>query len=284
MANVKACSVARMRLPLLTDRLSLASGLKVSPVCLGMVSDPRTVAAAFEAGINFFFLTADMHWPLYAPLREGLARLFKRRGVRARVVVCATAYVTQPDFCELPFEEVVEAVPGLGHLDVLAMGGVSRADFGPRLPVYERHREQRFLGSRAIAASFHDRGIARAAVKRRLVDLAFVRFNAAHPGAREDLLPGLPKRRPLLFNFKSTDGWVDPARLAALGLSAEAWHPHITDHYRYVFSQKGLDGALVSLERPNQVRALADALEAGPLDEASQRWLERLASAHLSTP
>lgn len=272
------------RLPRLTDRLELGSGLRVSPICLGMVNDPRAVAAAYEAGINFFFVTADMHWPLYAPLREGLRQLFRKKGVRDRVVVCATAYVTQPDFCEMPFEELVDDLPGLGRLDVLAMGGVYANDFGPRLPVFEGHKARGFVGCKAIAASFHDRRIARSAITSRLVDLAFVRFNSGHPGARHDLLPGLPKRRPALFNFKSTDGWVDDARLRALGLDAKAWHPRVSDHYRYVLSQPGIDGALVSTSTPAEVRALADALEEGPLDATQQAWLEQLSHAHLTTP
>ena len=57
---------ARARLPQFTDRLALGrEGLVVSPFCLGLVRVPETISAAFDAGINFFFLTADMHWPLY---------------------------------------------------------------------------------------------------------------------------------------------------------------------------------------------------------------------------
>lgn len=268
----------------LTDRLVLGDGLEVSPICLGMVDDPKTVAAAYEAGINFFFLTADMHWPLYAPLREGLKRLLQKRQVRDRIVVCATAYVTQPDFCEMPFEEVLSEIPGLERLDVLAMGGVYANDFGPRLPVYERHREHGFVGNRAIGASFHDRLTARSAVRNRLVDLAFVRFNAGHPGAKEDVFAKLPKRRPLIFNFKSTDGWVNDDRLDELGLEQGVWRPSITDHYRYALSQPAVDGALIALSSTKEVRALADALAKGPLDVSEQAWLERLAQTDLSTP
>jgi hypothetical protein len=272
-----------VRLPSLADRLSLGP-FRVSPLCLGMVRDHRAVAAAHEAGINFFFVSADMHWPLYAPLREGLRQLFRRRGVRERVVVCAAAYVTQPDFCELPFEELVDEVPGLERLDVLVMGGVYGVDFGPRLPVYQRHRARRFVGSAAIGASFHDRPLARAALAGSLVDLVLVRFNSGHPGARHDVFPGLPRRRPRLFTFKSTDGWVDPARLTQLGLDPAAWRPSITDHYRYVLSQPAVDGALVSPSTPAEVHALADALAQGPLHGRDQAWLEHLSQAHLSTP
>src|SRR5215469_14434904 len=64
---------SRQMLPRLTDRLVLGDeGLSVSPFCLGMVRSPDAVSAAFDAGINFFFLSADMHWPLYEPLRLGL--------------------------------------------------------------------------------------------------------------------------------------------------------------------------------------------------------------------
>ena len=95
----------RRRLPRFTDRLRLSdTDLRVSPVCLGKVRSDRTIAAAFEAGINFFFLTADMHWPLYEASRRGLEKLIRsRRGIRDQIVVAAASYVTQPEFCTMPF-------------------------------------------------------------------------------------------------------------------------------------------------------------------------------------
>ncbi|GMU60237.1 MAG: hypothetical protein AMXMBFR34_20000 [Myxococcaceae bacterium] len=270
----------RVKLPRLTDRLHLGDGLEVSPVCLGQVMDPDVVSAAYEAGINFFFLTADMHWPRYEPLRKGLRALLKKKGVRDRLVVCATAYVTQPDFCEMPFEEALEALPELGRLDVLSMGGVYPTDFSGRLPVYRRHKETRFLGTAAIGASFHHRGTARLAMEHTLVDLAFIRFNASHPGAARDLFPFLPPKRTVrVYGFKSMDGYVDPQRLDALGLDPKSWRPRPVDHYRFALSQAGLDGVLVSFSHPKEVRALADALSEGPLDEASQAYLVTLKSA-----
>lgn len=270
----------RRTLPRLTDRVPLGAGLLVSPVCLGAVARPDVVLAAFEAGINFFFVTADMHWPMYEPLRRGLRALFKQRGARERVVVCATAYVTQPEFCELPFEEVVEAVPGLGHLDVLCMGGVSAKNLAERLPVYQQHRAGGFLGNAAIGASFHDRRTAREALTREEVDLGFVRFNAGHPGAAKELFPHLPKRRRArVYNFKTVDGWVAPARLEALGLEAAQWKPTPVDHYRAVLSQPALDGVLAALAHPREVRELADGLARGPVTAEEQAYLQRLAAA-----
>jgi hypothetical protein len=273
-------SAFRKTLPRLTDRVPLGDGLLVSPVCLGAVARPDVVLAAWEAGINFFFLTADMHWPMYEPLRRGLKALFKKPGARESVVVCTTAYVTQPDFCEMPFEEVVDALPGLERIDVVTMGGVSANDFKPRLPVYQRHRASGFVGCRAIGASFHDRKTARAAINGALVDLAFVRFNAGHPGAQRDLFPHLAHgRRTRLFNFKTVDGWVSPAELEVLGLDPRSWQPHPVDHYRFALSQPSLDGVLAALSHPREVQQLADGLAAGPLAEGDQRYLVTLAQA-----
>lgn len=270
----------RTTLPRLTDRIALGDGLLVSPVCLGAVARPDVVLAAWEAGINFFFLTADMHWPMYEPLRRGLRALFKRPGARESVVVCTTAYVTQPDFCEMPFEEVVEALPGLGHIDVVSMGGVSAGDLHPRLPVYQRHLANGFVGCRAIGASFHDRKTARSAINAQWVDLAFVRFNAGHPGAQQEIFPHLKSpRHTRVFNFKTIDGWVAPAQLDALGLDPRSWQPRPVDHYRFALSQPALDGVLAALSHPREVRQLADALAAGPMPEDDQRYLMTLAKA-----
>jgi len=275
-------AVARDALPRLSDRLPLGSeGLRVSPVCLGMVGDPETVPAAFDVGVNFFFLTADMHWPLYETARRGLAALLARgRGVRDEIVVAGVCYPTQPEFCTAPFAELVEALPGLGRLDLLLAGGAYAGEFARRRPIYAHHRSERLLGNRAVGASFHDRVAAREAVRERQVEIAFVRYNAAHAGARRDLFPGVPERpRPLLYNFKSASGHVPPPRMEEIGLPAsEYWHPDVTDHYRFALTRPELDGLLVSLRGPDEVEALASALERGPLTEEEETYLTNVAA------
>ena len=170
---------ARKQLPRFTDRLELGrSGLTVSPFCLGLTRDPDTFLAAYDAGINFFFLTADMHWPVYEPVRQGLVRLFAHRpSARDDVVVGVVTYVAQPEFLELPFTETIEAVEGLGRVDVAIAGGAYSWDIRTRLAVFRAHCEQGFAGMRAFGASFHDRAAARQAVEQRALDIAFIRYN-----------------------------------------------------------------------------------------------------------
>ncbi len=266
----------RDKLPRFTDRLPLGtSGLEVSPYCLGCVGSPDVVSAAFDLGINFVFITADMHWPVYENIRRGLSELLVRRpAVRSQIVVGAVSYVTQPEFCLGLFQEVIEAVDGLDSLDLLIAGGAYAAELSSREPVYRQHREHSFAGAKAIGASFHDRAGAAQAVRAEWLDIAFVRYNASHPGAREDLFPELePQRSTLVYNFKSLFGAVDSALAEKLGLTDEHWIPDPVDHYRFVLSRPELDGVLFAPATVAEVEGVAAAIEEGPLSEEEEEHM-----------
>jgi hypothetical protein len=267
-------------LPKLTDRLTLgATGLAVSPVCLGWVEDPDVVATAFDAGINFFFLTVDMHWPGYEGSRRGLATLLRRRKrARAQIVVAAVSYVTQPEFTYVPFLELLDEVPELGHLDMLVIGGAYGAEFPTRLALYRDHLRRGEIGARALGTTFHDRAASIDAINSALIDVAFVRCNPAHPSAHTDLFPKLGASPTRVFNFNSMVGYVKPRDFARLGLAPEHWRPKPTDYYRFALSPPAVDGILCSLHTSSQVRALERALASAPLDEQEQRYLIDLAT------
>jgi hypothetical protein len=259
----------------MTDRVLLgAAQLPVSPICLGAVDTPDTVLAAYDRGVNFFFVTADLHWPRYQPLRVGLERLFAvNPQARDRVVVAGVSYIVQKDFCAVSFQELVDAVPGLERLDVLVAGGAYAAD-EPRFARHAAMRAARHVGARAIAASFHDRGAALRSIDDETLDLAFVRYNARHSGARHDLFPHLaPRTSVRLYGFKATAGAVSAARCHALGLGDDHWIPRVTDHYRFALTQRALDGLLCAPRTPAEIHALADALAAGPLDPDEEQHL-----------
>lgn len=250
----------------------------MSPFCLGMVRDPATVVAAYDAGINFFFVTADMHWPLYEGTRRGLAMLFARGGgVRDDVVVGVVSYATQPVFCYAPFNEVIDAVPGLERIDLSIIGGTYAHEFMVRLNEYRRHREGAVRGVKATGATFHDRVAAAEASRHAMVDIAFSRYNAVHRGAERDLFPFVdPTSTTLLYNFINTHGYLKPARYEELGLSKSHWRPKVTDYYRFVLARRELDGVLLSLSTPDHVRALKRALRK-PLTEEELTYIRDLA-------
>ena len=269
----------RQRLPRFTDRLALGTaGLSVSPFCLGMVHQPETVAAAYEAGINFFFVSADMHWPLYEGIRRGLEGLFvSRPTARDDIVVAVVSYTTQPEFCYAPFLEVLEAMPHLAHIDVGVIGGVYASDFTQRLDIYRSHQRARHAGIRAIGATFHDRLAARAALLLDAVDIALLRYNPSHPGACDDVFPYRPSAgRSLLYNFNTTTGAVVGPTFDRLGLNGDYWRPSMADYYRFALTAPQIDGVLCAPQTRDELDALAQALEAGPLDEDEMNYLINL--------
>ena len=270
-------------LPRVTDRLPLGSnGLAVSPICVGIVFDQRVIPAAFEAGINFFFISADMHWPIYEATRRGVRDLLASKpSARDELVLGVVSYVTQPEFCYAPVDEVIREIGNVERIDLAIAGGSYSHEIATRLAIYERHRATRYAGARAIGASFHDRAGALDHVNRNTFDIAYVRSNAQHPGAHRDLFPQVTARdagrTTLLYNFKSTDGHVPEQLFPQLGLDDDYWRPHVTDHYRFAFSSPNLDGILCSPPSETAIGELVDALAKGPLDDEDRTYLLDLA-------
>jgi len=262
-------------LPSFEDRLPLGNtGLRVSPFCLGSVADPDAVLAAYDAGINFFFVTADLHWPYYEELRQGLLRLLARGGdIRDRIVVAGATYTMPAYFIEAALHEALRALPGLDHFDVHIVGGSYSADFLPRLHGSRWLRDELKM-IRGCGSTFHDRRVAMDAYNGELLDIGFIRYSPFHPGARTELFPKLrDDSRVLLYNFKSVLSLFDDAVWQRVGLGDRYWRPRPTDFYRFALSSPCVDGILGSLRTIAEVNALQAALTEGPLDDEEQEYL-----------
>ncbi len=272
----------RQRLPRMDDRLPLGlTGLTVSPFALG-ITTPETVLAAYDRGINFFFLTADLHWPIYGGLRQGLARLFAERpGSRDEVVVGVVSYLEQPLFGALQFHEVIQVVEGLERVDVLIAGAIpGEASLLGRFNAIHGARAAGHNGARAIGASFHDRRAALLSIGHNLLDVNFIRYNPSHPGAVTEIFPFLrPDRTGLIFNFKSTMSLVQPDQFRQLGLDSRHWLPHPTDYYRFALTVPGMDGVLCSPQSPEELAGIAEAMERGPLSPEEVAYMGWLSSS-----
>jgi hypothetical protein len=261
-----------------TDRLAIgATGLAVSPICLGLVRDRALIPAAARAGINFFFVTTDMHWPAYEECRRGLAALLAEApSLRRELVIAGTCYLGQPEFLSTPFRELVDAVPGLGGIDLLVAGGAYADNLLSRLEVLRGHVDRGFVGARAIGASFHDRAAARVAIAHGLVDVAYVRYSARHPKALVEVLPHKGSQTRL-FGFNTVRGHVATERLGPLGVGEDLWRPTVADQYRFALSRAAVDGVLCALSSPAELSALVAALAEGPLSPDEEQYLLKLA-------
>lgn len=254
----------------------------MSPACLGQVRSPDAVRCAFESGINFFFVTADMHWPYYEELRRGIADLLAD-GVARRedIVVAAVSYVSQTEFGWAPYDEVVQVIPGLDHLDVLVVGGAYEADVDARVQQRREQVAERFLGARAVGVTFHERRSAVRFANEDLVDVAYLRYNPAHPGARDDVFPHLTDSRTLVYGFKSVSESVTERDRDRLQLDRRFWLPTTSDYYRFALDRCEVDGVLCSPSTPEEIAMLREALERGPLTADQTEHLVRLADLSL---
>ncbi len=278
----------RETLPRAIDRRRLGrTGLSVGPICLGITGSPDVVPAAFDAGVNFFFFSADLHWPLYESLRRGLAQLLARGGsIRDEIVVAVASYLDLPLFQSIQFHEVLDAVPGLERIDLLIAGGVcNEQSFGSRLEVLLRHRSSSYHGSRGIGASFHNRSSALMGINSNCLDAHYVRYNPRHTGACRDLFPYLrPDRTGLSYNFKTNLSIVTEEHFRQLGLGSQYWLPGPTDYYRFVLTNPAIDGILCSPQTPQEVEGIVEALNDRPLspyEEAYMVWLAGITTAEL---
>ena len=173
-------------------------------------------------------------------------------------------------------------MPGLERLDLTIVGGVS-GEQPVRFDTFATHQSRkRIPGVRAMGATFHDRAAAVSAIGRGRTDIAFIRYNTEHRGAEHDVFPALDPARPsLLFNFKSTVGFVPHRRFPELGFESDVWRPAVTDHYRFVLTQPQMDGVLFAPGNAAEVASLDAALEKGPLGGDELSYMKRLTDLHL---
>jgi hypothetical protein len=158
-----------------------------------------------------------------------------------------------------------------------------KGDETARFERFARHgREGEVPGVQALAGTFHDRSAAAQALATDRVDLAFVRYNPAHWGAERDVFPALREgRRGRLFGFLSTSWYVPHARFVEIGFSRDCWKPAMVDHYRFVLTQRRLDGILCAPQTPAQLDELGRAMDAGPLCPRRLEYMKRAADLHL---
>ena len=123
---------------------------------------------------------------------------------------------------------------------------------------------------RAIGVSIHDRKRAGQLAEDSPLDMLMIRYNAAHPGAEQDIFPHLVKRRPAIVAYTATrwggllkrpKGWDGPVMTAA-------------DCYRFCLSNPHVDLVLTGPKNRQQLQENLDNLrKKGPLSEEEIRWI-----------
>ncbi len=157
---------------------------------------------------------------------------------------------------------------GVDRLDVLQLYwlGKMSAFTGPVQEELVRLREEGKVG--AVGASTHDRPRAGRLADESVLDLLMIRYNAAHPGAEEDVFPHLARRRPAVVAYTATSWrkllrpprrWSGPAATAG-------------DCYRFCLTSPHVDVVLTGPRNVAELRENLAAVEQGPLDARELEW------------
>ncbi len=164
---------------------------------------------------------------------------------------------------------------GIDRLDVLQLYWLGKMSaFTPAVrEEMVRLREEGMV--RALGVSIHDRPRAGALAGNSVLDLLMVRYNAAHPGAEQDVFPHLARRRPVVVAYTAT-AW---RRLLRAPRGWKGKVPTAGDCYRFCLSGPHVDLVLTGPRSVAEWRQNLAAVEQGPLSREEMEELRAFGRA-----
>ena len=243
------------------------SGIPVCRLGLSATYWPgrKTIHAALDAGVNFFFLYGFDH-QMVKTLREVLQSGRQQHVVATGSYNLLWGHQNVRRTCEKRLRQL-----RTDYIDVfLFLGAMKEKQFT------EQAREDLFRlreegKVRCIGLSCHDRKFVGHLAAEGRFNAFMMRYNAAHRGAEQDIFPHLDEHNPGVISYTAT-------RWRRLLVRPRGWPktspvPTAPQCYRFVLSNPHVD---VCLMAPSNVRHLQEnlgALSAGPLDEDQMTFM-----------
>jgi len=237
------------------------------------------IAHAAGRGVNTWVWTPNFR-KVTPGLRDVLA------GDREQHVVTMLGVAYTPGMARRGVEKALRML-GTGYLDVYQLSWLGRGSlFGEG--IQETLLALKAEGKvRALGCSIHDRKRAGQLAEDSILDLFMIRYNAAHPGAEEDVFPHLARRNPAVVSYTATS-WRQ--LIKPLGIPMRPWPlpaadgpvpPPLTPSlcYRFCLSSPHVHVVLTGPNDRAQLDANLDALEAGPLTGEEDAWVREYGRA-----
>ncbi len=232
------------------------SGLRVSRLGIGSsfgVSE-RACKLAFDAGVNYFFWGSVRTPPMGAAIRDLSV------SHRDELVVVLECYARWPWMIRRSVEQGLRQL-GLDHVDVLLLGWHESIPTDRTLDAALALKAQgRF---RSLGISSHQRPLFQQFARDPRYDVCHIRYNAAHPGAEQDIFPYLEAPAPGIASFTSTR-WGD--LLEAKNMPEGHGPPSAPDCYRFALSNPNVHVAICGPSNDHEMQEALTVLKQGPLD------------------
>ncbi len=227
----------------------------------------RTVRCALDRGVNYLFAFA---------IDTNITRVVRGMSAsqREKVILATGAYnwIFGHTSLRKSLENALRRYK-TDYIDVFHFLGVMKPrEFPPR--VQEELSALRADGKvRATAISCHHRPFAAELAARGAVDALMIRYNAAHPGAEEDIFPYVSAHKTGVISYTATR-WC---RLLVRPRGWPASEPAATagQCYRFVLSNPNVQVALTAPSNEKQLLENLREVERGPLPKDEMGFLRR---------
>jgi aryl-alcohol dehydrogenase-like predicted oxidoreductase len=256
------------RTGLAVGRLGLASGYGVPGTALEW---------AFERGVNYIFWGSRRGDSFGAALK-------RLRAQRERFVLVIESYTRIARLLSWSLERALRTL-SFNYTDVLLLGLWNKP---VPVRIFEAACKLKERGLvRFLAISTHKRKLVPRIAAGRDFDVVHFRYNAAHPGAEQDIFPHLPAaNRPGMVVFTATS-WRHLLGQAPLQGFLPGTHripkseraPTAADCYRYVLTRPEVDVCLTGPANPAQMEHALEALRLGRMSEDELAWMRRVGRA-----
>lgn len=250
------------------------TGLEVSAVGIGggYGIKSREIRWAFDHGINYFFWAPWM--PTYRRMEKGLKDVIASN--REDLVIATAAYSwIRSGSIEASVTKHLKRL-GLDRIDVFFLGWVMKESQERAIDDLMALKEKGLV--RCMGFSGHKRGLMAKLLDKWPFDVVMVRYNAAHPGAEQDVFPKLPDTdRPgvVAFNALKHGQMLKRPRT----WPADRPLPTAAQCYRFALSHPSVDVCLAGPGNARQVEELAGLLEQGPLSAEEMEFMKKFGDA-----
>ncbi len=222
------------------------------------------VERAFDHGVNYFYWGSIRRKAFGDAIRNLKSR-------REHFVLVVQSYSRLAGLVGWSVERALRQV-GLEYADILLLGFWNK----PVAPgILDAARAARECGLvRHLAVSSHHRPLIPQLAAGRDFDVLHFRYNAAHPGAEQDIFPHLPEGgRPGMVAYTATSwGQLLDRKKSPPGERV----PTAADCYRFVLTRPEIDVCMSGPKNAEQMEAAVEALRRGPLNEEELAWMRRV--------
>jgi aryl-alcohol dehydrogenase-like predicted oxidoreductase len=229
--------------------------------------EPAAMEAGIEAGLNYIFWT-----PRMGKITQALSAALKPN--RDKLVIASG-----PTFgyfggqLRTATEQILRELD-TDYLDILQLFWLGKTSAWTEGTI-EALLELRASGKvRKIGVSIHDRERAGRLASDSDLDMLMVRYNAAHPGAEQDIFPHIRPNKTAVVAYTATrwrkllkrpKGWTGPVPTAA-------------DCYRFCLSNPAVDVVLHGPKNRKQLRENLEGIAKGPMTPEEITWMRELGS------